>query len=134
MQGELVARHLLGRHHERIQVGRHAAIHQQQVSHVFQTRREPLRRDAASAALQLGAVRVAGGEQELFHAVDRQVLVAFERGAGIFVQPGDERQLAQDKQQRLRFDGVRADRLDVVRRGEHLRRFVIRLANPRPVQ
>ena len=130
--GEAVARHLPGRQHEGVQVGRHPAFDERQVPHVLEVQGERLGRELAGPAPMFLAIAVAGRQQQRLHPVDGEIAIVVEIGPRLLVETSDVRQFSQEKQQRRRADVKPLGWFDVVVDGG-FRGGVVRLAKPWPV-
>src|SRR5438552_3601851 len=100
MQGILVTGRLLRGSHDGIEVGREAAFEERQVASVFETLPQQVRRNLPRSSLQISLIILPGGEQQLLHAVDREVFVVFQLRPRPFVKAGNKRQLAEEEEQR----------------------------------
>ena len=106
-QGEVVAGRLLGRHDQRIKVGRQPPVEQRQVADVPKIDRQQLRRDPLGGLRMFLPQLLPRIENHLLDAVDRKVVVRRQLAAASLVQAGDVGQLTEHKDQRPRIDGDR---------------------------
>ena len=109
-QSEVVAGRLLGGDDQRVEVGRQAPAHQGQVADVPEIDRKQLRRDPLRDLRPIALQAVACREDHLLHAVDREVVVGRQFPTPPLVESGEEGQLAEEEDQRLRLDAERLDR------------------------
>src|SRR5439155_12825673 len=93
-----------------------------------------MRRDFSRAALQIGLIILPSGEEQLFNAVDREILVVLQLRAGPLVKARDEWQLAQEKKQRAVLRLIKRRLLNRVIFCGRLVALRISFTNPGPVE
>src|SRR5437763_11451401 len=93
-----------------------------------------MRRDFSCAALQVGLIILASREEQLFDAIDREILVVLQLRAGPLVKARDEWQLAQVKKQRAVLRLIKRRLLNRVIFCGRLVALDISLTNPGPIE